>query len=196
MAEIKSKVIVPAAIILILGAVWTATLDFRSASVEPGVVTHTKDVSRYVETPVYIEVEKPVLVDRPVEVAKPVYIERKVEVPVEVPVMLRDWDSLEQLEDFLRDDDTDQRIILSADSQGNINFNGQCEDFALQLRDRAMAIGRYLSIQTLDSQEYAKWYGQRLKPNEYHAICMARIGNEFWYIEPQTDKHWLALYLD
>jgi hypothetical protein len=159
-------------------------------------VTHTINSSRYVEKPVYIEVEKTVPVEKLVEVEKPVYVERKIEVPVEVPVMLKDWDSLEQLEEFLKNDDTDQKITLTADNTGNINFNGQCEDFALQLRDRAMAIGRYLSIQALHPKEYEKWYGQTAQPNQYHAICMARIGNEFWYIEPQTDKHWLALYLD
>lgn len=59
-----------------------------------------------------------------------------------------------------------------------------------------MAIGRYLSIQVLDQSEYQKWYGVPVIPDIYHAICMARIGNEFWYIEPINDKYWLALNLD
>jgi hypothetical protein len=170
-------------------------LNIGLAHAKPKVIVHTINSSRVLEKPVYIEVEKPVPVYQPVqtiEVEKPVYIERE----IEVPIRLKDWDSLEQLEEFLKNDDTDQHIILTADSGGKVNFNGQCEDYALQLRDRAMTIGRYLSVEILDPKEYEKWYGLPLKSNDYHAICMARIGNEFWYIEPQTDKHWLALHLD
>ena len=196
---INSKVIVPVSAILILCAVWTAGIDFGLYHTKPKIITQTKYVERYVEKPVYIEVDKPAPVDKPVyiiEVEKPITIEREVEVPVEVPVMLQDWDSVEELEEFLINDDTDKRVILTVDSKGELNFNGQCEDYALQLRDRAMAIGRHLSIVALHPKEYEKWYGERLTPSQYHAIAMARIGNEFWYIDPQTDEHWLALYLD
>jgi len=148
---------------------------------------------------VYIEVDKPAPVEKPVyiiEVEKPIIIEREVKVLVEVPVILKDWNSVEELEEFLINDDTDKRVILSVDSEGKINFDNHCEDYALQLRDRAMDIGRHLSIAALHPEEYEKWYGERLTPGQYHAIAMARIGNEFWYIDPQTDEHWLALYLD
>jgi hypothetical protein len=59
-----------------------------------------------------------------------------------------------------------------------------------------MAIGRYLSVQVLNPAEYEKWYGQAVGPEIYHAICMARIGNELWYIEPSNDKQWLALHIN
>ena len=181
--------------VVVLCAVWIIALNIGLAHARPTVVFHIIESSQTLEKPVYIEVEKPVPLYQPVqivEVEKPVYVEKEIEVPAKI----RDWDGLEQLEEFLKEDDTDRHIILTADRQGNINLNGQCEDYALQLRDRAVATGRYLSLEVLDSREYMKWYGQALKANEYHAICMARIGNEFWYIEPQTDKHWLALYLD
>ena len=190
--------IFPVASILFLCVVWTIGIDFGLHHTTPKVVTQTKYVNRYVEKPVYIGVEKPTPVDRPVyiEVEKPITIEREVKVLVEVPVMLKDWDSLEQLKEFLRNDNTDKSVTLTVDSKGELNFNGQCEDYALQLRDRAMAIGMHLSIAALHPKEYEKWYGKQAKPNQYHAIAMARIGNELWYIEPQTDEHWLALYLD
>ena len=127
---------------------------------------------------------------------KPVYIMKEIEVPVEIPVVLKDWDSLESLEEFLINDDTEKTVIIIADSEGKIIFDNQCEEYALQLRDRAMATGMYLSVAALHPKEYEKWYSKQAKPNQYHAICIAVIGNELWYIEPQTDEHWLALYLD
>jgi hypothetical protein len=173
------------AIVLIVGGFAFLGLSanddgYLMGSAEPEVVTQTEYIDRYIEKPVYVEIEKSI------------YVERE----VEVPVMLKDWNSVEELEEFLANDDTEEHIILTAGSDGKINFDGQCEDFALQLRDRAMAINKYLSVIALHPEEYRKWYGKQLKSNEYHAICMARIGNEFWYIEPATDKHWLALYLD
>ncbi len=174
--KINSKVIFPVAFILILCVVWIVGIDFGLHYTKPKVVTQTKHINSYVE--------------------KLITIEREVKVPVEVPVMLKDWDSLEQLEEFLINDDTDKRVILTVNGEGKLIFDEQCEDYALQLRDRAMAIGMYLSIEVLHPIEYEKWYGKLAKPNKYHAISMARIGNELWYIEPQTDKHWLAIYLD
>ena len=172
-------------IVLIVGGLAFLSLStnydvYLMESNEPEVVTRIKYINRYIEKPVYVEIEKPI------------YVERK----VEVPVMLKDWNSVGELEEFLAIDDTEGHIILIAGSDGKINFNAQCEDFALQLRDRAMAIDKYLSVIALPPEEYKKWYGKRLKSNEYHAICMARIGNEFWYVEPATDEYWLALYLD
>ena len=191
--KIHDRVIVSIAAILVLCVVW-AGFGYGLDHGEREVVAQTKYVYRYIEKTVYVEVEKPVYVSEPVyiEVEKPIYVERE----AEVPVMLKDWNSLEELEEFLANDDTEERVILTAGNDGKINFSGQCEDSALQLRDRAMAINKHLSVIVLHPKEYEKWYGKQLKSNEYHAICMARIGNEFWYIEPATDKHWLALYLD
>ena len=192
----KSKIILPVAFILLLCAVWMIALNTGLAHSETRVVTYVKYSSYPVPEPVYIEVEKIIPVVTPIEIDRPVYIEKEIEVPQEVPVTLKDWESPEQLADFLKNDDTDRYVFLRADGSGGISFNGQCEDIALQLRDRAMAIGRYLSIQVLDAKEYEKWYGLPVRSDIYHAICMARIGNEFWYIEPSNDKRWLALYLD
>lgn len=199
MSDFKYGLTVPVAIVIFICAAWTLALNMGLTHAGPGVIGYVKNSSYLVTEPVYLEVEKPVPVEQPVqtvEVIRPVYVEKEVPVTLEVPVALQDWDSPEQLREFLRNDDTDQRIILTADSQGQVLLNGQCEDYALQLRNRAMAIGRYLSIEVLHPKEYEKWYGQTVRADQYHAICMARIGNEFWYIEPTTDKCWLALYLD
>lgn len=160
------------------------------------MLTYIISTSYAIGEPIYIEVEKPIPIVTTIEVDRPVYIEKEIEFLREIPVMLKDWDSPEQLAEFLQNDDTDQCLVLKADNSGTIEFNDQCEDQALQLRDRAMAIGRYLSVQILNPKEYEKWYGITVRSDVYHAICMARIGNEFWYIEPSNDKYWLALNLD
>lgn len=203
LSRFKSKVIITAAIILMICMIWIMAFNIGASNTESVIIPYVKNSSHTITEFVEVEVEKSVpIVSRTeiIEVIKPVYIENIVEVPqevpLEVPMKLKDWDSLEQLQNFLANDDTDQRIILSVDSQGQISFSGQCEDYALQLRDRAMAQGMYLSLQALHPAEYQKWYDQPAKSAAYHAICMARIGNEFWYIEPANDRVWLAMYLD
>ncbi len=113
-----------------------------------------------------------------------------------VEPILSDWTSIQELEAFLEQDDTDHYIYLIADKDGIVKFNGQCEDADMQLRNRAMQWGRFLSIEVLDTAEYQKWYGGVLPYNNSHAICSAITGNEIWFIEPSTDRHWLAWDLD
>ncbi len=196
MSDTKRKIIVATALVFLGCIVWLLAFNTGLAHAKPEIITRVEYSSYHVPVPFYIEVEKPVPTVTTIEVDRPVYIEKDIEVLREVPVSLKDWDSPEQLADFLKSDDSDQRVILQADNSGQVAFNDQCEDLALQLRDRAMAVGRYLSIQVLNQKECEKWYGVPVKPDVYHAICMARIGNEFWYIEPSNDKHWLALNLD
>ena len=198
-STIKGKFMVTVAIVFVVCATWTIALNVGLTHAKPDIIKHVKNSSHSVTETVYIEVVKTIPLVQPVqtiEVIQPVYVEKKVPVPIEMPVLLKDWDSPEQLTEFLNNDDTDRSITFTADSRGRISLSGQCEDFALQLRDRAMAAGMYLSVGALPPREYEKWYGQPVRADQYHAICMARIGNEFWYIEPTTDECWLALYLD
>jgi len=162
-------------------------------------------------------VEKAVYVDRPVEVVKEVEVIKEVEVPVEVikevekPVYmydtveveknvfveLLDWVTVDELEAFLLNDDTDSHIYLIADSDGVVQLNGQCEDIAIQLMDNAALVGKRLSFVPLSPDEYLKWYGTYPGNNVYHAICGALVGdNEFYYIEVDDDRYWLAINLD
>jgi hypothetical protein len=191
-----SKVVVSVAITILFCALWVLTLNAILVHTEPRVLAYVKNTSYIEREPVYIEVEKLVPEITTIEIDRPVVIEKEIEVTRDVPVTLTDWDSTEQLAEFLKNDNTDRVVILRADSAGKIEFNGQCEDLALQLRDRSMVIGKYLSVQVLNPYEYEKWYGISVGTNVYHAICMARIGNGFWYIEPSNDKYWLALNLD
>jgi len=108
----------------------------------------------------------------------------------------QDFTSLEELELFLEADDTDSHIFLTCGADGKVAFNNQCEDLAFQLRDRAEDIGKRLETEVLDRNEYYKWYRIWLPKDTYHVIVKAVIGNDWYYIEPGTDKCWIGLYLD
>jgi hypothetical protein len=145
-----------------------------------------------------IEVEKPVFIDRIR------YIERDIGTAVRlidyVYTDLADWESVGELQAFLDADDTDTDVIMTNRAGGVIEFNGQCEDYAIQLRARAAAIGKNLEVIAIDSTEYNKWLsyfgGSGITSGTYHALNMAIIGNEIWYVEPQKDLCWHALNLD
>jgi len=86
---------------------------------------------------------------------------------------------------------------LKAGKDGTVSFAGQCEDRALQLIDNAAKYGKRLHLVPLSWCEYYKWYGKRIEENRYHTVVGALVGdNEFWYIEPSDDRHWLAQFLD
>ena len=146
--------------------------------------------------------ETPQIVYVPVEVIKEVSIEKIIEVPVEVirevEVIkeLRDFASIEELGPWLIKDAPDRHIFLKANSDGVVKLTGVCEDYALQLQNRAFDDGYKMSIQILYDEQYYEHYGTHLKNGQYHAINLVRIGNEFWYIDPKTDEFWLAGYLD
>ena len=178
MAGLVGMLVLAASVLTLLlyGAFILTPVEVVESPVIP--TTHFVPVVEYVE--VEVEVEK--LVHH--------YIE------IEVPVKLEDWESVEELEAFLKADNTDSHIYLKAGGDGVIKFDGQCEDVAIQLRDRAMAEGKHLEVVPLHRAEYLKWYNEEIEVGRYHAICMAIIGNEFWYVEPSDDRCWRALYLD
>jgi len=78
---------------------------------------------------------------------------------------VRHFNSLDELKEWLAEDDTDQ--ILYSDE-----FN--CIDFALQLQERALADGYILSTEVL--------------PIAYHWANIAVVGDVFYVIEPQDDR--------
>lgn len=137
-----------------------------------------------------VEVEK--IVEVPVEVPIEVPIEVPVEVEVirEVPMELRDFASVDELIEWLVKDKTDEMLILT------FNNGGVCEDYALRLQENGIEAGYKISFQVLYDKQFYQHYGKHLKRGTYHAVNAVIIGNELWYIEPQSDEIWLAAYLD
>jgi len=175
--------------------------DMKAAlAIEPVAIYIEKPVMRVFGKPIPITlldiryVELP-----PVEVEKIIYVDKEVEY---VDKELSPFSSVDELEQFLLGDDTDIHIFLTADSDGVVTYDGQCEDFAFQLRDRAKEIGKLLETETMTKAECVK-YRQYidedisvLGANDGHYINKAVIGNEVWFVEPGNDRIWLAYYLD
>lgn len=111
-------------------------------------------------------------------------------------IELRDFESIEELETWLEDDDTDSHIILIADEEGYVSFEGVCEDYAIQLMDRAIADGFKMSFYVMDRQEYYQHFKKWTPKGRLHAVNLVIIGNEIYLIEPQSDEYWLKAYLD
>ena len=121
---------------------------------------------------------------REVEVVKEVvkkeieYREVVKEVTVEKPIKQREFSSKEELEKWLAKDDTDEHVYLFADDKGipRLSDKYDCDDYALQLQYRAAESGFLMSV-TITK-----------KKGRPHMINLVTIGNDVYYIEPQTDE--------
>ena len=106
---------------------------------------------------------------------------------------LRYFESTDELEAFLEESDVDHHIYVTA---GQDWRTYDCEDYAKALRGDANSSGFHMNIQAVwryrrpDTGELMGRY------NEGYALNSIIIGNEMYFIEPQTDDYWLAAYLD
>ncbi|MEE9400117.1 MAG: response regulator [Dehalococcoidales bacterium] len=100
------------------------------------------------------------------------------EVTVEKPTEQREFSSKEELEEWLaEDDDVETVFFFVADSGTEMSSDKyDCDDFALDLQSRASKDGFLMSITII------RKYGQ------HHMINLVTIGNDVYYIEPQTDE--------
>jgi len=107
---------------------------------------------------------------------------------------LRYFKSTDELKAFLEESDVDHHVYLKP---GQDWRTYDCDDYAIALRDDALSKGFFMNIQ-------AVWRYRRPDTgelitgsyNEGHALNSTIIGNEVYFIEPQTDEFWLAAYLD
>ena len=112
-------------------------------------------------------------------------------------IRLRDFPTLSALNHWLAFDDTSEHIRLRADPiTGEIVFNGNCEDRALQLIYRAEELGYRLHFYPMARAEYYQHYRKVLPRGYEHIVCLVVIGNEVYLIDPKTDEVWLRGYLD
>ncbi len=139
---------------------------------------------------IYVPQIETIVVEKIVE--KPTVVDRV----VKVPVQLRDFSSLQELQNWLVLDDTDSHIYIKCNSDGGAYITGLCEDFALQLQERATSSGYKMSFQVLNEQGYYEHFGKHLSSGRVHALNLAVIGNNVYFVEPQTDEVWLGAYLD
>jgi len=141
---------------------------------------------------------KPQVIEGTAHIAKPVLVEVEREVVrveiVEVPRKLRTFQDTRELEGWLERNDVDSRLYLD-EKMGLSSYD--CDDFARNLAKKAIEDGYYMWVQVLHHPYRRRDNNQLLtKPGEAHAICSVFIGNNCYYVEPQTDEYWLAVVTD
>jgi len=107
------------------------------------------------------------------------------------PLEMNNWESKEELKLFLTGDNTDSCLHLTPNRHGVFKIDLACVDRAESLRDNAAKIGRHLEIALFSQMEYKRRFGHAFKTdrtNAYHAVCLARIGDYFYCIEPDNDE--------
>ncbi len=141
---------------------------------------------------------KPQVIAGTTYVAKPVPIEVEREVVgveiVEVPRKLRTFQDTRELERWLEKNGVDHRLYLVEKTELS---SYDCDDFARNLAKQAIEDGYYMWVQILH-HPYRRHDNNQLltRPGEAHAICSVFIGNDCYYVEPQTDEYWLAIVVD
>ncbi|GAJ01955.1 unnamed protein product, partial [marine sediment metagenome] len=108
------------------------------------------------------------------------------EVTVEKPIEQREFPSKEELEKWLAEDDEVVTVFFFIVEDGTEVSSDQydCDDYALALQQRASEGGYLMSVTVIE------------KYNQLHMINLVTIGNDVYYIEPQTDEVWLYCHLD
>ena len=171
-----------------LGAVAVLALTFY-IGVSVGQATFEPQTVLVTETEVeYQPVVRTMVqyVDKPVPVVK--YIERVEKVPIE----LRNFSDLEELKQWLEDKMNVTTIHFQLPST-----ELDCDDYALDMQHKALADGYIMSFEVIGRSEYNALFETKL-PNgsSLHAINSAIIGNDAYYIEPQTGEVAFAVHLD
>jgi len=130
------------------------------------------------------------VVDEPVE---------KVRVEhVETAKTLRNFQNLDELEQWLGNIgvlDISFNVVDQETGQHIQTFD--CEDYAIRLQEKALSDGYIMSFGVIRSTEYNALFKQkRIPADKIHAINSVILGNEVYYIEPQTHEIVFVAYLD
>ncbi len=124
-------------------------------------------------------------VDRPVTEVK--YIECVKSVPVE----LRNFNDLKELEQWVGG--MEKITVIRFES---LDATIDCDDYALWMQQKALADGYIMSFQVIAWSEYNTIFRTKLPTGSLHAINLAIVGNNAYFIEPQTGEVVFAAYLD
>jgi len=125
-------------------------------------------------------------------------VERTILNRIENPKSLRYFQDLEELERWLENvevQDISSDVMDKGINQGVKSFD--CDDYALKLQERALGDGYMMSFEVIHSSEYSDLFQQGQIPDgTIHAINSVIIGNEVYYIEPETHETVFVAYLD
>ena len=173
--EPKKKSLIPiVSIIVAVIAAITATIFVLTSEPETEFVIVEQEVVREVE--VVKEVVKKEIEYR--DIVKEVIIEK--------PIQQREFTSKEELVNWLAEDDAETTVYFFVTTDGTTGSSDEydCDDYALELQQRASKDGFLVSVTITE------------KNDQPHMMNLATIGNEVYYIEPQTDEVSFYCYLD
>lgn len=117
---------------------------------------------------------------------------------VETPQPLHHFQNLVELEQWLGNfGQLDIRFDVAEEETGQIIKEFDCDDYAVRLQEEALRDGYIISFEVIHSEEYNDLFKQKRIPRgATHAINSVIIGNEVYYIEPQTNEIVFAAYID
>ncbi len=125
-------------------------------------------------------------------IEKPVTVVEYIEEVKRVPVKLRNFSGLRELEQWLEDKKNVTTIRFQSP-----NVTIDCDDYALEMQQKALADGYIMSFEVIGRSEYNSLFKTELPPTQsLHAINLVIIGNDAYYIEPQTSESVFAVHLD
>ena len=181
----SSKLILSILALALAGGFFCWGQVYSKLTLEPEIIVHTvtKSVDRYTEVPTVEVIET--FVEKKVIEQVPFIEYVEVEIEKEVPIELQEFESEEELAEWLSNDKTDELPY--------IKDIFECENFARSLMKHALEDGRYMSFQVLKNYT-------RPKTKEFtegpHAINSTIIGNYIYFLDPQTDDYWIAFKLE
>jgi len=158
--------------------------------------THVSSVAFEPQTNTVIEpgVECRLVERRTVQyVDRPVTVVNNIERVQRIPAELRNFNDLEELKQWLVAVGMNTTTVYFQLPGATVD----CDDYALDLQRKALADGYILSFEVIDRSEYNVVFKSELPPSQsLHAINLAIIGNNAYYIEPQTSGIVFAVHLD
>jgi hypothetical protein len=176
------------------------------ATLDPQVIVNHEIQTKYkvVESVVYKPFDRVTesVVYKPVDRVKESIVYRPVDRViirnVETPRPWQYFQNITELEQWLENfGDLYIRFDVAEKETGQLIDKFDCDDFALRLQEEAMRDGYIVSFQVIHSDEYNSLFKQKHLPHgATHAVNSVVIGNEVYYIEPQTNEIVFVAYLD
>ena len=126
-------------------------------------------------------------------VEKPVAVVEYIEQTQKVPVALRNFSDIGELKQWLVG--VDMNITTTYFQSPGVTID--CDDYALDMQYKALADSYIMSFEIISMSEYNAIFKSKLPSSQsLHAINLVIIGNDAYYIEPQTSEIGFAAHLD
>ena len=160
---------------------------------QPKVITEYEvvTVDRIVEKTVYTPIERVIetIVYEPVEKIVYEQVEKPVVKEVEVSRPLLHFENINNFEQWLSNVNLIAIGFNVIDPSNNDVTEFDCDDYARRLQDKALEDGYIISFEVIRFSEYNSLFKEKKLPfGAIHAINSAIIGNDVYYIEPQTKE--------